>query len=94
MATSRYLGKTSVTSLSPSSTWPESAASRPAMIRKPVVLPQPDGPSRTRNSPGATSMSRSLTTWLAPNHLLRPRIDSRWARGAAAHRIGAAALIP
>ncbi len=80
MATSRYLGSMLVTSTSPSRIWPESAASSPAIMRRPVVLPQPDGPSRTRNSPAATSMSRSFTTWLAPNHLFRPLTLSGCAR--------------
>jgi hypothetical protein len=34
---------------------PDDGASRPAMIWSSVDLPQPDGPSRIRNSPGATS---------------------------------------
>ena len=36
---------------------PSSTGSRPASIRSVVVLPQPDGPTRTRNSPSATSRS-------------------------------------
>ena len=38
-------------------------SSSPATIRSVVVLPQPDGPTRTMNSPSATSMSMSLTAW-------------------------------
>ena len=38
---------------------PESGNPKPAIIRSVVVLPQPEGPSRVRNSPGRTS---SLTS--------------------------------
>ena len=43
-------------------TWPEVVSSNPAIMRSVVVLPQPEGPSRVTNSPGA--MSR-LTPWTA-----------------------------
>jgi hypothetical protein len=33
---------------------PSLMSSSPAIIRSAVVLPQPDGPTRTRNSPSAT----------------------------------------
>src|SRR3954447_15010088 len=36
-------------------------SSRPATIRNAVVFPQPDGPTRTRNSPSRISSERSLT---------------------------------
>ena len=32
--------------------WPEVGSSNPAIIRSVVVLPQPDGPSSEKNSPG------------------------------------------
>ena len=48
---------TRVTSRSPMRIRPSSTGSRPASIRSVVVLPQPDGPTRTRNSPSATSRS-------------------------------------
>src|SRR5215207_5800793 len=38
-------------------------SSSPATIRSAVLLPQPDGPTRTRNSPSAMSRSRSRTAW-------------------------------
>src|SRR4029079_178838 len=66
MATSRYLGSTSVTSRSPMKMRPEVTDSRPATMRSAVVLPQPEGPSRTRNSPSAMSRSRPFTTSTAP----------------------------
>src|ERR1041385_4102867 len=48
-------------------TAPDDAVSRPAMMRSSVVLPQPDGPSSTQNSPSATSKEISLRIALAPN---------------------------
>src|SRR3954454_14743116 len=51
MATSRSFGGTLVTSRSPIHTDPPSTSSRPASIRSEVDLPQPEGPTRTRNSP-------------------------------------------
>src|SRR5438309_9591675 len=45
----------------------------PEIIRKVVVLPQPDGPSRTRNSPSATSSERSSTATTSPNRLAMER---------------------
>ena len=44
--------------VSPNSTRPLSACSRPAMTRSSVVLPEPDGPSNATSSPEA--MSRSM----------------------------------
>ena len=38
-------------------------------MRSAVVLPQPEGPSRTRNSPSAMSRSRPFTTSTAPKDL-------------------------
>jgi len=39
----------------PTWTRPESGISKPAIMRKDVVLPQPDGPSSEKNSPAAMS---------------------------------------
>jgi hypothetical protein len=50
MAIRRPRGGTPFTWRSPIQMSPEVSASRPAMIRKRVVLPQPDGPSSTVNS--------------------------------------------
>src|SRR4029450_13731735 len=38
------------------------------------VLPQPDGPSRVKSSPSATSSSARSTAVTAPNRLTTPRI--------------------
>ena len=59
-----------VTSRSPMRIAPPSTSSSPASIRSEVDLPQPDGPTRTRNSPSA--MSRSAR---------RPRGGSRRGSG-------------
>ena len=40
---------------------PASGKSRPAIRRRSVVLPEPEGPSRARSSPSAISRERSLT---------------------------------
>src|SRR5260370_15384225 len=58
---SRSLGGTKVTSFSPISTRPPSKGSRPASIRSAVVFPDPDGPTRTMNSPSLMSRSRAST---------------------------------
>jgi hypothetical protein len=58
---SRSLGGTQVTSRSPISTRPPSSGSSPASIRSAVVLPEPDGPTRTMNSPSLMSRSRAST---------------------------------
>ena len=39
---------------------PPVGSSSPAIIRSVVVLPQPDGPSMTKNSPSATMKLESL----------------------------------
>jgi hypothetical protein len=40
---------------------PDVTASRPATIRSAVVLQQPDGPTRTTNSPSSTKRSSCRT---------------------------------
>src|SRR5262245_36116383 len=62
--------------------------SNPASMRKIVVLPQPDGPSRLTNSPWSISRSRSLTASSDPNALQSlememPAMSSRSALAAA-----------
>src|SRR3954463_6670015 len=58
---SRSLGGRCVTSLSPIRIDPSLTASRPASARSDVDFPQPEGPTRTRNSPSAISRSRAFT---------------------------------
>src|SRR3954470_2177152 len=49
---------------------PFETVSSPASIRSSVDLPQPDGPSRTRNSPSGTSRLMSLTAGTGPQVLV------------------------
>src|SRR3954447_5616603 len=49
---------------------PAVAVSRPAIMRKVVVLPQPDGPSRQRTSPAPTSRSTASTARRPPPNTL------------------------
>src|ERR1022692_4356274 len=51
-------------------TAPALASVNPAIMRKVVVLPQPDGPRRTRSSPSATSSEKSSTATNSPKRLL------------------------
>ena len=55
MPMSRRCTGTSVMSLPPTWTRPQSGSSKPAIMRSVVVLPQPDGPSSEKNSPAAMS---------------------------------------
>src|SRR5437763_893553 len=73
---SRSLGGTSVTSRSPISTWPLSTGSSPASMRSAVVLPEPDGPTRTMNSPSWMSRSSASTAGGAP--LLNTLVADRY----------------
>src|SRR4029077_5851376 len=50
-----------VTSSPSSRMRPEDGSSSPAIIRKVVVLPQPDGPRMTKNEPGSTVKLMPLT---------------------------------
>src|SRR5262245_66588608 len=50
---------------------PPVISSRPAIIRSVVVLPHPDGPSSTTNSPSWMESDTSLTASTVPNVLLR-----------------------
>ena len=45
---------------------PEVISSSPAIMLSSVDLPQPDGPTRTRNSPSSTEMLVSCRTLTAP----------------------------
>src|SRR5918995_3909326 len=61
MATSRWRGGLSVTSLSPIVMRPAVASSRPAIRRSSVVFPQPEAPTSTMNSPSSIGRLRSRT---------------------------------
>src|SRR5580692_1123599 len=74
MLRSRWSGGTwarlSATVRPPISIRPEVTRSIPARQRSSVVLPEPDGPSRTRNVPPATSSETSRSAWLPPRYTL------------------------
>src|SRR5947209_878181 len=50
---------------------PEVGNSSPAIIRSVVVLPQPEGPSRQKNSPSSTMKLEFCTATNSPNALCR-----------------------
>src|SRR4051794_8535193 len=75
-------------------TLPWSGASSPATSRSVVVLPAPLGPSRTMNSPLATSSERSFTAVAAPKRSPpRPRRRSAMARLATKRQRAAGRLV-
>ncbi len=61
MLTARRCGGTEARSCPSSRTLPVSGISSPASRRSNVVLPQPEGPSRAKNSPGKMSSDKSST---------------------------------
>ncbi len=62
---SRSAGSTPLTTRPPIEIVPSVMVSSPAIIRSSVDCPQPEGPTRTRNSPSAISMSTPETDALA-----------------------------
>src|SRR4249920_2104163 len=66
---SRWAARLKVTSSPPRMILPEVGSSRPAIMRSVVVLPQPDGPSMTKNSPSATVKFESRTATNSPKAL-------------------------
>ncbi len=80
-----------VTSLPPMTIVPEVGSSKPATMRSIVVLPQPDGPRKDTNSPGATSRLNSLTTTVWPKAFLTSRMDGEEALGHGSLYFGALA---
>ncbi len=72
MLTLRLCGGTDVTSSPPTMTLPEVGSLKPAIIRRVVVLPQPEGPSSEKNSPCLIDSSTLSTTVVSPNRLVSP----------------------
>src|SRR6266700_7758699 len=58
---------------------PSSGCSKPAINRSEVVLPQPDGPRRDRNSPVRTFRVTALTAVSEPNRLVTARSSTSYA---------------
>ena len=52
---------------------PALGSSSPAIMRSVVVLPQPDGPSRQKNSPSSTVKLDGLRAWKGPKRFSRSR---------------------
>src|SRR4051812_21090654 len=101
MAMSRSLAGTSFILRPPISISPLVAVSSPAMIASNVDLPQPEGPTRTVNSPLSISRLTSFRTSTGPNRLETrrtvnadmPDLLPHCAGGQAAHEIPAAEQI-
>ena len=62
----RFHGGSGATSRPSSSTWPVCAWAKPAISLRSVVLPQPDGPRKAKNSPGWIERATSFSTCVAP----------------------------
>src|SRR5690606_35937508 len=67
----RSLGGSPLTTLSPMETSPLVNFSSPAMVRMRVVLPEPEAPSSTRNSPSRTSRLTPSTALTEPKWVCR-----------------------
>src|SRR6476659_4579991 len=63
---------------------PSVGSSKPAIIRRHVVLPDPDGPSIEKNSPSRTSRSTPSTATTSPKRLVTPSSRTAMPSGAAA----------
>src|SRR5690606_10300496 len=70
---------------------PVLALPRPAMMRSAVDLPQPDGPSRLRNSPRCTSSDMSLSASVPLENTLETFRIETTTRDAPAERCAEAA---
>src|SRR5438067_4272625 len=68
---SRCDARLNVTSSPPSRILPEDGSSSPAIIRKVVVLPQPEGPSKTKNSPSAIVNDDARTAVKSPKRFCK-----------------------
>src|SRR5215212_11374174 len=84
---SRSRGATRLTTRSPIRISPSVTDSSPASIRRAVVLPEPDGPTSTRNSPSGAASESSRTASTASKRLVTLS-NSTGATGLALHRAG------
>src|SRR5215210_1776482 len=66
---SRSIGWTSLTTWPPIRMSPPVISSRPAVRRRTVVLPEPEGPTKTQNSPSAMVRSSSSTATVPPGKI-------------------------
>src|SRR6185312_4021291 len=67
---SRSFGDMSLTTRPPIESVPAEMSSSPATMRSAVVLPHPDGPTSTRNSPSLIPSVRSNTAWTPLSYTL------------------------
>src|SRR3990172_755980 len=72
MAILRSRGGRWFTTCPPMRISPSVGGSNPAIMRSKVVLPQPEGPKRTRNSPSLVDRSTPSTAQTSPKHFFRP----------------------
>src|ERR1700676_5002705 len=75
MAMSRSFGGRSSTAKPPIRIVPPVAVSRPAISLRRVDFPQPEGPTRTMNSPSSMVRSMPWRTFTVPNALRTPLIS-------------------
>jgi hypothetical protein len=68
MASPRFDGGSAVASRPSITTCPREVSSSPAIIRRSVDFPQPEGPTKITNSPSAIDRSTPLMTCTSPNH--------------------------
>src|SRR5687767_8622913 len=69
MASPRSFGFRPLICFPPMRILPEVSVSSPAMMRRSVVFPQPEGPSSETNSPSRISSDTSFSAWKEPNSL-------------------------
>jgi hypothetical protein len=77
MPSPRSRGSRSLTTRPSMRISPALGSMKPAIMRKVVVLPQPDGPTSTTNSPSSMVRPRLRTATTLPNALLRPTSSMR-----------------
>ena len=94
MPKSRCAGGSRVTSRPPISMLPASCASRPAITRSSVVLPQPEGPRKQTSLPLSTSSETASSAVKAPKRLVTPSTRRWMGRAAAAGRSDDVPAIP
>src|SRR3977135_3592864 len=76
----RSLAMRRVTSWPPIHTRPASGSWKPAIMRRVVVLPHPEGPRRVSSSPGRTSRLTSRTAYTSPLTRWWKRLDTASSR--------------
>src|SRR5688572_33346762 len=77
MPTSRFHGGMPVTSRPAMRMRPDWASAKPAISRSSVDFPDPEGPSRAKNSPGSTVTLTSRRTGVAPYERWMPDTSTR-----------------